>query len=154
MILGRRFNAGVADRMRVQIGDRTFEVDTAADGTVRVSGERTLSAWVASAEGVRWVFIDGSVYEIADQQTASAPKRRGTGQHSATSAPMPATVRKLLVTPGTVVKAGDVLIVLEAMKMELPVRAGAAGTVTAIHCREGELVQPGVPLIELADTQV
>ena len=35
------------------------------------------------------------------------------------------------------------------MKMELPVRAGAAGTVRAVQCREGELVQPGLTLIEL-----
>jgi len=35
------------------------------------------------------------------------------------------------------------------MKMELPVRAASAGTVRAVTCREGELVQPGVPLIEI-----
>jgi biotin carboxyl carrier protein len=35
------------------------------------------------------------------------------------------------------------------MKMELPVRAPADGTVKAVHCRPGDLVQPGVPLIEL-----
>jgi biotin carboxyl carrier protein len=64
---------------------------------------------------------------------------------------MPATVRRLAVKPGDRVNAGDVLIVLEAMKMELPVRAAHAGTVHAIACREGELVQPGVPLIELTE---
>jgi 3-methylcrotonyl-CoA carboxylase alpha subunit len=42
-----------------------------------------------------------------------------------------------------------VLIVLEAMKMELPIRATSDGRVTAIHCREGDLVQPGVTLIEV-----
>ena len=36
------------------------------------------------------------------------------------------------------------------MKMELPIRAPADGTVTALHCREGELVQPGQDLVELA----
>ena len=36
------------------------------------------------------------------------------------------------------------------MKMELPLRAPADGTVTAVHCRAGELVQPGVPLVEIA----
>jgi biotin carboxyl carrier protein len=38
---------------------------------------------------------------------------------------------------------------LEAMKMELPITAPRAGRVKSIHCREGELVQPGVPLLEL-----
>jgi biotin carboxyl carrier protein len=38
---------------------------------------------------------------------------------------------------------------LEAMKMELPIRAARAGRVKALACREGELVQPGVPLVEM-----
>ena len=55
----------------------------------------------------------------------------------------------MLVTVGDAVKRGDALVILEAMKMELPVRAGVAGSVRAVHCREGELVQPGLPLIEI-----
>ncbi len=62
---------------------------------------------------------------------------------------MPSTVRKVAVAPGTRVSKGDTLLVLEAMKMELPIRAAADGVVRAVHCREGELVQPGVTLIEL-----
>ena len=53
------------------------------------------------------------------------------------------------VAPGQPVKAGDVLVVLEAMKMELAVSAPHDAQVKAIGCRVGELVQPGVPLIEL-----
>jgi len=138
--------------MRVQIGERTFDVEATADGVVRVNGEKTITAWVASADGVRWVYLDGIVHEIPDPSEASAPRRRGSSQQTPTSAPMPATVRKLLVQPGDAVKPGDVLIVLEAMKMELPVRAGVSGTVKAIHCREGELVQPGVTLIDIDES--
>jgi urea carboxylase len=58
-------------------------------------------------------------------------------------------VTRINVAVGATVAKGDTLLVLEAMKMELPVRAPAAGTVAALACREGELVQPGVPLIEL-----
>ena len=62
---------------------------------------------------------------------------------------MPATVVAMAVQPGQKVAAGDVLIRLEAMKMELPVRSPRDATVIAIKCREGELVQAGVPLLEL-----
>jgi 3-methylcrotonyl-CoA carboxylase alpha subunit len=62
---------------------------------------------------------------------------------------MPATVARIQAQVGQRVRRGDTLLVLEAMKMELPVRATADGTVTAITCAEGELVQPGVPLIEI-----
>jgi pyruvate carboxylase subunit B len=62
---------------------------------------------------------------------------------------MPATVRRINVEPGATVKKGDTLLVLEAMKMELPVRAPVDGTVTSVSCREGDLVQAGVVLVEL-----
>ena len=62
---------------------------------------------------------------------------------------MPATVVAITVTPGQEVAAGDLLVMLEAMKMELPISAPRGGRVKALHCREGELVQPGVPLVEM-----
>jgi biotin carboxyl carrier protein len=65
---------------------------------------------------------------------------------------MPATVTQVHVTPGQQVQAGDVLLTLEAMKMELPIRASAAGVVKSINCRTGELVRPGNPLVELTET--
>ena len=64
-------------------------------------------------------------------------------------APMPATVTAVAVEPGATVAAGDTLIRLEAMKMELAVRAPADGRVAAIHCVVGDLVQPGRPLVTL-----
>jgi len=63
---------------------------------------------------------------------------------------MPATVVHVKVAAGDVVKRGDILIVLEAMKMELPVRAPGDGRVTAVHCEAGQLVQPDTSLIEIA----
>jgi biotin carboxyl carrier protein len=48
------------------------------------------------------------------------------------------------------VKKGETLIILEAMKMELPLRSSTDATVKSVHCREGELVQPETVLVELA----
>jgi biotin carboxyl carrier protein len=62
---------------------------------------------------------------------------------------MPATVRRIAVAAGDTVRRGDTLIVLEAMKMELPIRATSDGVIESVSCREGELVQPGVPLIDI-----
>jgi biotin carboxyl carrier protein len=53
------------------------------------------------------------------------------------------------VEPGQRVTKGDLLVMLEAMKMELPVKAPRDAVVRAIACRPGELVQPGMPLLEL-----
>jgi len=133
--------------VNVRVGERTFEVRRNGDGAVRIMGDRPQIAWTVAAGDVRWVFIGGRLFQFG---TGSAqPRRRGSGHHGTLTAPMPATVRRVLVSAGDQVARGDTLIVLEAMKMELPVRAGASGTVTAIHCHEGQLVQPGLTLIDL-----
>ena len=108
-------------------------------------GDGVTRLYTASARGTTWVFHDGVVYEIAEQPAA----RKKAGAHASLTAPMPATVIQVKVEPGAQVKAGDVLLLLEAMKMELPVRAPADGRVTAVNCRAGELVQPDRSLIEL-----
>jgi 3-methylcrotonyl-CoA carboxylase alpha subunit len=115
---------------------------------VATRGERIERVFAVVAGETTWVFHDGRVYEIASQN-GTGTRRRGPHHHGSLTAPMPATVVTINVQPGDEVKRGDILIVLEAMKMELPVRAPGDGTVEAIHCRAGELVQPGVSLIDL-----
>ena len=63
---------------------------------------------------------------------------------------MPGVVLKILAKAGDVVKKGAPLIVLEAMKMEHPISAPYDGTVAAVNCKEGEMVQPGVQLVILS----
>ena len=85
-------------------------------------------------------------------QPARPPSRRRASTEGAQSvaAPMPATVVKVLVKPGDRVAKGDTVIVLEAMKMELPLRAAGDATIKAVHCREGEMVQADAVLVEMA----
>ena len=63
--------------------------------------------------------------------------------------PMPGTVVRLAVQVGQVVQASDVMVVLEAMKMEIPVKAVGTGVVKAIHVQKGDVVETGQLLIEL-----
>ncbi len=58
-------------------------------------------------------------------------------------AEMVANVWKIVVAPGEKVEGGDTICILESMKMEIPVEAPAAGTVTAINVAEGGVVQEG-----------
>jgi len=132
----------------VRIEGETFHV-RAEGRRIRVEGAPGGIAWVVSAGDIRWVYYDGCVYELEQQH---AGRRRGSRHQGSLSAPMPATDRQIRVGPGDAVRRGDTLIVLEAMKMELPVRANADGLVAAVRCAEGELVQPGLPLIELTET--
>ena len=70
----------------------------------------------------------------------------GPTSGTAPAAPMDATVVDVPVVTGTTVAAGDVLVVLEAMKMEIEVRAPAAGTVSAVHVAAGASVAAGTVL--------
>ena len=112
-------------------------------------GDRILRMYAAAADDTVWVFHDGIVYEIADA-SPSRTRTRSSASGGSLTAPMPATVLDVKVKAGDGVKRGDIVMVLEAMKMELPVRAPADGKVTAVHCRPGELVQPDTVLIEIA----
>lgn len=136
-------------RVEVRVGDQLYAATRDSRGSLRITLDAATPAtvaWTVAAGDVRWVFVDGKVFELTEARPA-APVRGG--HHGSLTAPMPATVRRVLVGVGDAVKRGEPLVILEAMKMELPVRANGAGTVTAVHCREGELVQPGLTLIEM-----
>jgi biotin carboxyl carrier protein len=93
-------------------------------------------------------FHDGRVFELRFDEE-SAARRRSAHHHGSLTAPMPATVISVNVAPGDAFEKGQILVVLEAMKMELPVRAPAAGTIAAVNCSPGELVQPGASLVDM-----
>jgi len=130
------------------VSDPAATITPLGSGRFLLSGDgRQRLAYATQIAGATWVFLDGEVTVIG----ASSSRTRATAADEVASlaAPMPASVIAIAVQPGQKVAAGDVLIRLEAMKMELPVRSPRDATVVAVKCREGELVQPGVPLLEL-----
>jgi len=113
-----------------------------------VTGDEQHVVYVAGPPSNRWAFWNGRVFHsTTDEDTRGTA---GAHAHAAQTliAPMPATVIRVLVAPGAPVTRGTPVVVLEAMKMELPVRAPADGTVKAVHCKEGELVQADQLLVE------
>jgi acetyl/propionyl-CoA carboxylase alpha subunit len=69
-------------------------------------------------------------------------------------APMPGTVVQLRVEPGAAVAAGETLVVLESMKMEIQVQSPRDGAVAVVLVAVGDLVERGATLIELVDEGV
>ena len=129
-----------------------MQITRISDGVYRVEHDgRADLVYVAGPANDRWAFANGEVYR--QKQEASKPRRSSRGDATETlMAPMPATVLKVSITPGAKVKAGDALVVLEAMKMEIALRAPHDGVVSAVNCKEGELVQPDAALVELKST--
>ena len=131
--------------------DPRVNVTRIADGAYRVEHDnRSDIVYVTGPAGDRWVFWNGRVFRGGSRTAASTlPRAAGPAVAQSLVAPMPARVVGVLVEPGAAVKKGSTVVLLEAMKMELPVRAPADATVVAVHCREGELVQADAVLIDL-----
>jgi 3-methylcrotonyl-CoA carboxylase alpha subunit len=137
---------------QITVGSERLHVEPAGIGSWRVQAADGLArlVHVVASQDEYWVHADGRVFLMSVGRSSgqrAAHRSSATGQ---LAAPMPSTVLSIVVRPGETVRAGDTVLILEAMKMELPVRAPRDGTVAAIHCREGDLVQPGVALAELA----
>ncbi|MEL7292944.1 MAG: sodium-extruding oxaloacetate decarboxylase subunit alpha [Pseudomonadota bacterium] len=109
------------------------------------------------------VKVDGQVYDVevgpqgqltSVAPAASAPQAAAPATPSTSSemvpAPLAGNIFKVNVQSGAQVEEGDVLLILEAMKMETEVRAARGGTVQDLHVKEGDAVTVGAPLLSLA----
>ena len=110
--------------------------------------ERTIAATVVRERDAVWVAVGPEVYRCVAVDEARTAGATGA-QSPRITAPMPGKVLDVRVAQGQQVAAGDVLIVLEAMKMETSLTADAAGRVSHVHVAVGAMVEPGQTLIEL-----
>ena len=83
--------------------------------------------------------------QTAQTATASAPQGKG----EVVTAPLPGVILDIKVKVGDVVKAGQTVAVLEAMKMENEIEATASGTVTAVNAGKGDSVLEGAAIITI-----
>lgn len=106
--------------------------------------------FVSAADQGGWFGLDGKSWPLP---SATGATSSGGGGEIASSgdltAPMPGRVLEVLVAAGEGVTAGQRLLVLEAMKMETPVRAPHDGTVKAVHVKSDDAVDPGQLLVEI-----
>ena len=104
------------------------------------------------------VEVDGEVYQVRVFGAGAGTTGPGAGTEDAApvrvkegtlTAPMQGLILKVRVNPGDRVEIGDVVVVLEAMKMQNDIAATRRGSVGAVHVREGDVVTPGTPLIDI-----
>ena len=128
---------------------RAFLADN-ADSIAAFERSRTAAfdaeraAWQASGEFDRVSdLLDG---DAGAGETAAIEVPEGA---DLIEAPFGGSVWKLLVAPGDVVNEGDVIAVIEAMKMECPFEAPASGTIAALYITEHQALHPGAPMLAL-----
>ena len=124
-------------KYKVTLNNRVYEVEVEA-GKAMLLDEYEAVAPAAAAP-------------VAEAPVAAAPAAPAapvvTGAGEAVTAPMPGAIVKINVTKGQAVKEGEVLCVLEAMKMENDIMAPKAGTVTQVLVSKGSKVDTGAPLV-------
>ena len=133
-------DAPARERLTVEVGGKRLEVVLpgalsvpAASGTSSSSPER--------ARGSR----------SASRRTRGGGGAGGGGGGDALITPMQGTIVKIVAAEGSVVKAGDAVVILEAMKMEQPLTAHKDGTVTGLTVEVGQTVAAGTEICQIKD---
>ena len=131
-------------KYKVTLNKRVYEVEV-EEGNAMLVDEYELAAPAAPAAPVAPAAV-----AVAPVAPAAAPAAAGLAAGTVVEAPMPGNVLKINVTQGQTVKEGDVLIVLEAMKMENEITSTKSGVVAQIVAAKGAVVETGSPLVVIA----
>jgi pyruvate carboxylase subunit B len=133
---------GVPTEFVIDVHGESYRVDITGVG-VKSEGKRHF-----------YLSIDGMPEEVVFEPlntfvAGSGGQRKQAGAPGDVSTNMPGNIVDVLVKEGDVVKAGQPVLIAEAMKMETEIQAPLAGTVKAVHVAKGDRVNPGELLIEI-----
>jgi len=120
--------------------------------TVKVNGEEFEVEIELNDDGTYDATVEGQTFTIEVPNAQAAPRaRRGGGgkkkKSGTVSANIPGKVVTVEVKEGDVVKEGQVILILEAMKMQNEIQAPVDGTVINVACEEGQAIEANVPLV-------
>ena len=124
--------------------------DARAMSAPKNTGPQVYTITVNGQNYVVQVTEGGDISAVAPAAPAAAPAAPATGSGESVPAPLAGNIWKVQVSAGQAVQEGEVLVILEAMKMETEVRAAKSGTVFSVDVKEGDTVQVGDSLITLA----
>lgn len=130
-------------KYKVTLNNRVYEVEV-EQGEAMLVNEYELAAPAAAAPAAP------AAAPVAAAAPAAAPAAGALAAGEVVTSPMPGNILKINVAQGQHVNEGDVLIVLEAMKMENEVSATKSGTVAQINVTKGAVVETGTPLVVIA----
>ena len=117
------------------------------EAVVTVNGEEYKVAWEPEAEPEKKVVVRKPTAESSDNSSADGETSANVNTNNAIKAPLPGVITSINVNVGDEVKAGDTLLVLEAMKMANNIEAEKDGKVTAICVKPGQSVMEDDALV-------
>ena len=125
-----------------------LECQIMADGRLKITANGvTKFAHSAKVGDVWWVHLDGHVFCIEKIEAGS----NSDDLEGGLIAPMPGKILEVLVEKGQSVASGDLLLVMEAMKMEHRIVANVDGVIATMNLKEGDQVQQGDVLVEISE---
>ena len=131
-------------KYKVTLNGRTYEVEVEAGKAMLLDEYEAIVSTAAPVAAPA-----AAPAPVAAPAAAPAPAAAAPVAGDAVTAPMPGNILKVNVTPGQAVKEGDVLVVLEAMKMENEILAPKACTVKQVLVSKGSTVDTGATLVVL-----
>ena len=130
-------------KYKVTLNNRVYEVEV-EQGEAMLVNEYELAAPAVAAPAAP------AAAPVAAAAPAAAPAAGARAAGAVLTRPMPGNILQINVTQGQKVNEGDLLIVLEAMKMENEISATKSGTVAQINVTKGAVVETGTPLVVIA----
>lgn len=136
-------------KYEVTLNGKTYEIEV-EEGKAIVLDERTAAPAPAAPTAAAPAPAPAAPAPAAPAPAAAAPAAAPAGSGTPINAPLPGTILSVNVSNGQAVKKGDVLLIIEAMKMENEIMAPSDGTVTSVAVSKGQAVESGMPLVYLA----
>jgi biotin carboxyl carrier protein len=131
---------------------KTFEIEILDERpgklSIRLDGLPATVHWAADGSR-KWISLDGCTYVIEKPSARPGQAARGPQGTDLQRSPMPAQVRSIEVFEGDPVEQGQTLLLLEAMKMEIRIKATHSGRVARILVSPGQTVEKDQALVEL-----
>lgn len=141
------------DHYQVVAKDQVFELHAQlSTDELRISGKTSCRITCVEQDDRIVLFHDGSVSNLIKHQVEAGSSQADSDNHL--KAPMNGRIIQVLVEQGQSVEEGDLLVTMEAMKMEHSIRAHSDGTISEVFYQTGDLVNEGDELIELAVLEV
>ncbi|MFO7992504.1 MAG: biotin/lipoyl-containing protein [Thermoplasmata archaeon] len=132
--------------------DKTYTV-TATEvnvGHLKIElGDRTIKSVISEGDDSKYVFLNGDVFEVTPIALTGVKRKKGDEEEGDLKSPISGKVVKVEVQDGQEVEKGDVLMVIEAMKMEYLIKAPYDGVVKKINFNEDEQIDIGEKTVEI-----
>ena len=124
----------MSEKRKVIVDGTEFDVDIEMEGGI----------WTATVEGRTFKIEVPDSGPVVKKKRSQGGKKKKSGTVSAN---IPGKIVTIEINEGDVVEEGQVILILEAMKMQNEIQAPISGTVSSVTCEEGQSIEANVPLV-------